>query len=95
MLDRVRLVWIDVQGHEARVLRGAGQLLQAGVPIVFELWPYGLRRAKGLEAIVDLAAGAYRSAIDLRDGSRHDPRSLGDIAASLKGIDYTDILLYR
>jgi FkbM family methyltransferase len=94
-LDRVKLVWIDVQGHEARVLRGAKRLLGAGVPLVFELWPYGLRRSDGLEALIELAAGAYRSAIDLRDGSRHDPRELGNVAARLRGVEYTDILLHR
>lgn len=94
-LEQVSLVWIDVQGHEAHVLRGAKQLLDAGVPIVFELWPYGLRRADGVEAVTELAAAAYRSVVDLRDGTRHAPSEIGDIAARLSGIDYTDILLQR
>jgi FkbM family methyltransferase len=42
---RVRLVWMDVQGHELGVLRGAGTLLRPGLPVVAEFWPYGLARA--------------------------------------------------
>lgn len=94
-LEQISLVWIDVQGHEAHVLRGAQQLLAAGLPIVFELWPYGLRRADGVEAVTELAAAAYSSAVDLRDGTRHAPGEIGNIAARLSGIDYTDILLQR
>lgn len=41
----VCLVWIDVQGHEERVFRGAPKLLSRGIPAVAELWPYGLERA--------------------------------------------------
>jgi FkbM family methyltransferase len=43
--EAVKLLWIDVQGHEAQVLEGAPALLAAGVPVVTEFWPYGLQRA--------------------------------------------------
>lgn len=39
------VLWMDVQGHEAQVLRGAGGLIARGVPILTEIWPYGLRRS--------------------------------------------------
>jgi FkbM family methyltransferase len=39
------LVWIDVQGHEAHVFRGGRELLSAGMPVVAEVWPWGLARA--------------------------------------------------
>ena len=89
------LVWIDAQGHEAHVLRGARRLMRAGVPIVLELWPYGLERMGGLEPLVELAAEFYASAVDLRDGSTYPPQALPELAAQIKGIDFTDILLRR
>jgi FkbM family methyltransferase len=39
------LVWMDTQGYEAFVLSGATRVLEAGVPIVLEFWPYGIHRA--------------------------------------------------
>lgn len=46
----VSLVWIDVQGHEGYVFRGAEKFLSRGVPTVAEFWPYGIRRAGMSEA---------------------------------------------
>lgn len=39
------LVWVDVQGHEFQTFKGAQKLLSKGVPVVSEIWPYGLKRA--------------------------------------------------
>lgn len=43
--ERVRMIWMDVQGHELHVLRGATSVLRPGVPVIVEFWPYGLHRA--------------------------------------------------
>ena len=45
----IDLIWIDVQGHEGHAFRGADRTLARGMPVMSELWPYGLRRA-GIEA---------------------------------------------
>lgn len=39
------LLWIDVQGYEGFVFRGAQRFLSAGIPTVSEIWPYGILRA--------------------------------------------------
>ena len=41
----VGLIWMDVQGHEYHVLKGAGGLLSDDVPLVMEFWPFGLLKA--------------------------------------------------
>jgi FkbM family methyltransferase len=38
----VALIWIDVQGHEASVLRGGTRTFSRGTPTVAEIWPLGL-----------------------------------------------------
>ena len=43
--ERIGLVWMDVQGAELLVLRGAERLLASGVPVFCEVWPYGMKRA--------------------------------------------------
>jgi hypothetical protein len=65
-LDRLALVWMDCQGHEGHILAGAARVLAADVPIVSEFWPYGLRRAGGLERYAELVAASGRMVIDLR-----------------------------
>jgi FkbM family methyltransferase len=42
---REALVWIDVQGYEGYVFKGARTLLSSGIPVVSEIWPYGILRA--------------------------------------------------
>lgn len=48
------LVWIDVQGFEAKVLLGAKKLLALKPALVFEYWPYGLHRAGGINGLCDI-----------------------------------------
>lgn len=43
--EDVSLIWMDVQGHEGYVLKGASDLLRRGVPVVAEFWPYGIDRS--------------------------------------------------
>jgi FkbM family methyltransferase len=64
--DDIGLVWIDTQGHEGQVLGGAPNLLRSNVPIVTEYWPYGLRRADGLDVMHDLITASGRRVLDLR-----------------------------
>lgn len=42
------LVWIDTQGYEGFILKGAQNILKHQVPLVVEFWPYGLERAGSL-----------------------------------------------
>lgn len=62
----VSLTWLDVQGHEARVLRGAGVLVAAALPVVLELWPAELRRCGDLDELHRLAQASYTHFVDLR-----------------------------
>ena len=45
--DRVSLVWMDIQGHEGKFLKGASEFIKAHrhVPVAMEFWPYGIRRS--------------------------------------------------
>jgi FkbM family methyltransferase len=69
-LSDVGLVWIDTQGHEGHVLAGAPRLLASTAPIIMEYWPYGLRRAGGLELLHRQLQDSGRRIIDLRETLR-------------------------
>jgi FkbM family methyltransferase len=43
--ERIDLVWADIQGHEGHFFRGAATLLESGVPVVCEFWPYAILRS--------------------------------------------------
>lgn len=43
--QNIAVVWIDVQGYEGYVFMGAKDLLSKGIPVVSEIWPYGILRA--------------------------------------------------
>jgi FkbM family methyltransferase len=41
----IAVIWVDVQGHEGFVFRGAESVFARGVPVVSEIWPYGIARS--------------------------------------------------
>lgn len=45
--DQVSLVWMDIQGHEGKFLRGASEFFRTHphAPVAMEFWPYGIRRS--------------------------------------------------
>jgi FkbM family methyltransferase len=73
-LSSTALIWMDAQGHEAHILRGAQQLLESDVPIVMEYWPEGLRSAGGLDALHEIVANHYSYVIDLDSRGEGKPR---------------------
>ena len=40
----IALIWVDVQGYEGYVFNGAKKFLSKGIPVVSEIWPYGILR---------------------------------------------------
>ena len=44
-LEKLSLIWVDIQGHEGYFFRGARRVLDRGAPVVSEFWPYGIKRS--------------------------------------------------
>ncbi len=56
------VTWIDVQGYEGYVFGGARKLLAQGVPVVSEIWPYGIvRSGMAMEEFNKLVCGIWTS----------------------------------
>jgi FkbM family methyltransferase len=87
------LVWVDVQGHEGRVLAGARRLREAGVPFVCEFTPDALRRAGDLDRFLEHAS-AFRAVVDVRAGGASRPaHAVREVARSYAAGRFTDLLL--
>ncbi len=59
--QNISLIWVDVQGYEAHVFRGAKRVLGTNVPVMSELWPYGMARAGVSKEMFCDMAGRYWS----------------------------------
>ena len=84
--DDIGLLWVDVEGHEPEVLRGASSLLRARVPIVVEVTRQSAR-------LIPLVSG-YRQMADLRaNGPLTSTSSLESLIEALPDEKPTDLLL--
>jgi FkbM family methyltransferase len=63
-LDDLALAWIDVQGHELDVLRGARSLLAARVPLVIE-YATAMSDRDQLTELADALSASYATFVDL------------------------------
>jgi FkbM family methyltransferase len=58
----ISVLWVDAQGYEGYVFQSAKELLAKGVPVISELWPYGIQRAgMSQKQFCDLAAELWSS----------------------------------
>ena len=63
-LDELGLVWLDVQGHEGDVLRGAGSLLSSNVPVVLE-YATAMMSTQARLDLDHLIASSFDALVDL------------------------------
>ena len=101
-VDRIGVFWVDAQGHEAHILAGADSVMGSDVPMIIEYWPYGLRRAQGLDLLHQQVADRCRRVIDARasvsEGRVVDvaPDALSRLEDRYRGPGgYTDLILLK
>lgn len=61
-LKEISLVWVDVQGYEGYAFKGGQIFLSKNIPVVSEIWPYGIQRA-GMtqEQFCDIAKSLWQN----------------------------------
>ena len=87
-VSRDTLIWMDVQGHEGHVLRGAEGILSGDSRpfVVVEFWPYGLERAGGRDAFFAFLAKAV-AVYDIND----QDRAAGKVVSLAEISDHYDL----
>ena len=94
----IDLLWMDTQGHEPEVLKGALGLLKSGVSLVTEIWPYSLKRSEPvLKEFFDTLKSNYKYFYDLKisDPVQRSTAELDSLLEIYNGDQYacTNILL--
>lgn len=59
----IRLIWMDIQGHEVKFIAGAKQFLldHPNVPVMMEFWPYAMLRSGATKAdFSELVRGIFK-----------------------------------
>jgi FkbM family methyltransferase len=90
---RVGLLWMDTQGHEPSVLKGASKLLEAGVPLVT-----AVRNQEGWDAVKrDLSTILPPHYSDVQNLRKDDhPRRISELPTVLDHVKgNADLLLFR
>jgi FkbM family methyltransferase len=89
------LIWIDTQGYEGFVLKGAQKFLKHQIPLVVEFWPYGLERAGSVDDFKQSCFNySYYYDLSLPVPSKMDlnPSTFDKLYANYKNTEGTDIL---
>lgn len=92
--DEVGMLWIDVQGHEGHVLRGATRLIDGGLPALVEYSPARMAAGGGLEVFQEIVRERFKTVFDLRttDGEQQ-VADIDSLFSAGKDGPSTDLLL--
>ena len=97
--DFLSILWIDVQGYETQVLRGAQSALAKACPLVLEFTPSDLKQNGSFDLFIELLTqGTYKKFFDLEQESPTinvvNMENLDTLAKTLASRDtFTDILV--
>jgi FkbM family methyltransferase len=96
----IGLLWIDAQGHEARVVRGASSIVGQGLPLVTAVRPVKLAEDPLGAGLVETICEHYTHVVDLRAPNLKSPwtpaiRPAGDIESLASAGKNTDVLAFR
>ena len=85
------LLWMDIEGYEGHALRGASNLLAAGIPIVCEYNTSYLENSGGMNWFREALTG--RQIFDLKHGVKAEKIGLNELAIRYPTArEFTDIL---
>ena len=98
-VDDLGLVWMDTQGHEPYILRGAQSLLASSIPVLIEYWPYGLDRVDGRGLLESIIREHYTHFVDMGEAednvSLRSTAEISGLSNTYTGTSYTDLLLLK
>lgn len=95
--EKNSLIWMDTQGYEGYIMKGAENALNKKVPMVTEFWPYGLDRANCYQYFKEACLkydNYYDLSVDQPTLMKMSENAMDDLYAKFSGgDDNTDLLL--
>ncbi|MEQ8785898.1 MAG: FkbM family methyltransferase [Pirellulaceae bacterium] len=81
LVDRLGLVWVDIEGHEAQFFQGAGVIASHRIPVVCEFFPRLIEQhGTPREAYLEVVVGGFTH-FALLDESAPSPRPIDELPA--------------
>lgn len=80
--ENLGIIWIDVQGFEGQVFMGGKSVFAKDIPVVAEIWPYGIRRTgMSQERFCEIVSSLWSSYWVTRQGRfiRYPVAALGSL----------------
>lgn len=103
--EKIAYLWVDVQGYEYFVLKGAENIIsQKSLAVLIEYWPHGLKQTKTLSLLNEYLIDNFNYFIDLttlKPGKEPTPQpideiiSLSDKITKTNHMGHTDIFLIK
>ena len=90
------LIYMDVQGYEGIVLQGGSKIIEKKIPIVLEVWPYGLSRANSFQILIDMVKKySYLYVLSEKNPKKRSSAEIEKIVNNLgaNSTKYIDILI--
>ena len=93
------LIWIDTQGYEGLILKGARNTLLTKPPLVIEFWPFGMKKHNSYVHIKNsLINSNYNKFYNLDDSQNEliklNEKNLDSIYYSLNDKEFVDLLIF-
>jgi FkbM family methyltransferase len=97
-LSDIKLLWMDTQGHDFYVLKGASKIIESQIPIVIELAPFLMKQAEvDFDEFTNFITTKFNYVFDLRldNPQKLSSSSIKEILSkySQSQLQYTDLLL--
>lgn len=95
----ISLVWIDTQGHEGHIFLGGHELFDRNIPVVCEVWPYGIHRAGMSQSqFCDIVQERWSHYWILRQGNQlvsYPTSTLATLFAELRGDEFDNVIFTK
>lgn len=89
-LRRPIVIKVDTQGAEVNVLKGGRRLLASADLLIFEFWPYGIRRQGGSEqALIEFARETFPYGNSSRNGHPPAQATFGPVGEAIEAMQET------
>lgn len=92
--EEISIIWIDAQGFEGYILKGAEQLLsKKAFPVLIEFWPKALQESGCFDLLCEVVEKHFTAFHDVHSNEKRPVKDIRETASRLKNENFSDLLL--